>query len=98
MRYCAGTRTRTSRRGDDQRKRGRAVAAADPMATEEVAPMTVNHSNPATNGRRSSLSEPDRAGIDVTAIPKPRVRRKRGATAPGTEGRAALYLRESTSR
>lgn len=45
----------------------------------------------------SSLSEPDRAGIDVTAIPRPRVRRKRGATAPGAEGRAALYLRVSTA-
>src|SRR5436305_13979225 len=80
-----------------ERKRGRAVAAADPMATEEVAPMTLKDSNPAANGRLSSPSDPAGLEIDVAGIPKPRVRRRRGATAPRAEGRAALYLRVSTA-
>lgn len=35
-------------------------------------------------------------GIDVTALPEPRRRRRRGHVAPQAEGRAAVYLRVST--
>src|SRR3954452_19256051 len=35
--------------------------------------------------------------MNLAAIPQPRKRRRRGATAPNAEGKAALYLRVSTA-
>lgn len=36
------------------------------------------------------------ATVDLTALPEPRRRRRRGAVAPAAQGRAAIYLRVST--
>ncbi len=35
--------------------------------------------------------------MNLTHIPEPRKRRKRGASAPAAEGRAAIYVRRSSA-
>jgi hypothetical protein len=53
---------------------------------------------PSMSGAISSLSGSARLeSVNVEGIPAPRKRRRRGATAPKAEGRAALYLRVSTA-